>query len=178
MHSLPRALATVVVTAGLALAVLAAPVWAQSPERILDYRVDLQIEADGILLVSERIAYDFGTAERHGIFRDLPVRFRYDDRHDRIYPLQVLEVAGSPGTPVQYTLEDADNTLRIRIGDPDQTITGQHDYTITYRVEGTLNGFPDHDELYWNAIGTDWEVPIEQASVTVTAPAPIGQVAC
>ena len=178
MHSLPRALATVLVTAGLALAVLAGPARAQAAEQILDYRVDLQIEADGALVVSEQIAYDFGTEERHGIFRDVPVRFRYDDRHDRVYPLQVLEVSGSPAIPVQYALEDVDNTRRIRIGDPDQTITGRHDYTITYRVEGTLNGFPDHDELYWNAIGADWEVPIEQASVTVTAPAAIGRVAC
>ena len=178
MQWLPRALATVVVAAGLALAVLAAPARAQASERILDYRVDLEIEADGMLLVSEQIAYDFGIEERHGIFRDVPVRFRYDGHHDRVYPLQVLEVSGSPGTPVQYTLEDVDNTRRIRIGDPDQTITGQHDYTIVYRVEGTLNGFPDHDELYWNAVGTEWEVPIEQASVTVKAPAAIGQVAC
>jgi uncharacterized membrane protein YgcG len=178
MHPLPRALATVVVAAGLALAVLAGPARAQSPERLLDYRVGLQIQADGALLVTEQIAYDLGSEERHGIFRDVPVRFRYDDRYDRVYPLEVLGVSGSPGTPVQYTLEDVDNTLPIRIGDPDQTISGQHDYTIVYRVEGTLNGFPGHDELYWNAIGGDWEVPIEQASVTVTAPAAIGRVAC
>jgi uncharacterized membrane protein YgcG len=178
VQSLQRALAAVVVAAGLALAILAAPARAQTPEQILDYMVDLRIEAAGTLLVAERIAYDFGTEERHGIFRDLPVRFRYDDRYDRVYPLQVLEVSGSPGTLVQYTLEDVDSTLRIRIGDPDRTITGRHDYTILYRVEGTLNGFADHDELYWNAIGTEWEVPIEQASVTVSVPAPIGQVAC
>jgi Predicted membrane protein (DUF2207) len=178
VQSLRRVLAVLVVAAGLALAVLAAPARAQAAEQILDYTVDLQIEADGTLLVTEEIAYDFGTEERHGIFRDVPVRFRYDDRHDRVYPLQVLEVSGSPGTPDQYTLEEVDNTLRVRIGDPDQTISGRHDYTITYRVEGTLNGFPDHDELYWNAIGADWEVPLEQASVTVRAPAAIGQVAC
>jgi Predicted membrane protein (DUF2207) len=89
--------------------------------------------------------------------------------------LEVLGVSGSPGTPVQYTLEDVENTRRIRIGDPDQTITGQRDYRIVYRVEGAHNGFPDHDELYWNALGTDWEVPIEQASVTVTAPAAISR---
>jgi hypothetical protein len=81
------------------------------------------------------------------------VRFRYDDRYDRVYPLEVLGVWTSAETPGEYTLEDVDNKLRIRIGDPDQTISGRHDYTITYRVEGTLNGFPDHDELYWNAIG-------------------------
>jgi hypothetical protein len=178
VQSLQRVLATVMVAAGLALAVLAAPARAQTPEQILDYTVDLQIEADGTLLVTERIAHDFGSEERHGILRDLPVRFRYDDRYDRIYPVQVLDVSGSPGTPVQYTLEDMDRMLRIRIGDPDQIISGRHDYTIAYQVAGTLNGFADHDELYWNAIGTQWEVPIMQASVTVRAPAPISQVAC
>jgi uncharacterized membrane protein YgcG len=178
MHSLRHALAAVVAAAGLAFVILAAPARAQTPERILDYAVTLQIEAAGTLLVTERIAYDFGTAERHGILRDVPVRFRYDDRYDRVYPLQVLEVSGSPGTPVQYTLEDVDDTVRIRVGDPDETIAGQHDYTILYRVEGALNGFADHDELYWNAIGAYWEVPIEQASVTVRAPASIDRVAC
>ena len=49
---------------------------------------------------------------------------------------------------------------------------------IVYRVEGALNGFADHDELYWNAIGTQWEVPIQDASVKVRAPAAIGRVAC
>ena len=90
----------------------------------------------------------------------------------------MLEVSGSPGTPDQYKVEDAGASLRIRIGDPDRTISGRHDYTIVYRVEGALNGFADHDELYWNAIGTQWEVPIQDASVKVRAPAAIGRVAC
>jgi uncharacterized membrane protein YgcG len=178
VQSWRRALAVVVVAAGLGLAMLTAPARGQTAERILDYTVDLEIEAAGTLLVTEQIAYDFGTEERHGIFRDVPVRFRYDDRYDRTYPLEVLGVWTSVWTPGGYALEDVDNTLRVRIGDPDQTITGQHDYRIVYRVEGTLNGFSDHDELYWNAIGADWEVPIKEASVTVRAPAAIGQVAC
>lgn len=173
-----RALAAVVVAAGLALAIPAVPAQAQATEQILDYAVDLRVEAGGTLLVSERIAYDFGTQWRHGILRDLPVRFRYDDRYDRVYPVHVLGVSGSPGTPDQYKVEDVGSTLRIRIGDPDRTISGRHDYTIVYRVEGALNGFADHDELYWNAIGTQWLVPIQHASVKVSAPAAIGRVAC
>ena len=63
-------------------------------------------------------------------------------------------MTASEGTPDQYEVEDAGNDKRIKIGDPDRTITGRHTYTIDYRVEGTLNGFADHDELYWNAIGS------------------------
>jgi uncharacterized membrane protein YgcG len=173
-----RALTTVVLAAGLVLAIPAAAVQAQTPESVRSYDVDLRIEPAGTLLVTERIDYDFGAYERHGILRDLPVRFRYDDRYDRVYPVHVLGVSGSPGTPDQYEVENVDATLRIRIGDPDRTITGRHGYTIVYRVEGALNGFADHDELYWNAIGTQWQVPIEHASVKVTASAPISRVAC
>jgi hypothetical protein len=132
---LGRALAAVVLAAGLAL-VIPAPAQAQTAEQILDYAVDLRIEPAGTLLVTERIDYDFGAEERHGILRDLPVRFRYDDRYDRVYPVDVLRVSGSRGTPAGYKLEDVDNSLRIRIGDPDQTITGRHGYAIVYRVEG------------------------------------------
>jgi uncharacterized membrane protein YgcG len=178
VQSPQRALAAVGLAAGLAVAMPAVPVQAKAAEQILDYAVDLRVEAGGTLLVTERIAYDFSANQRHGILRDLPVRYRYDDRYDRVYPVHVLKVLGSPGTPDQYKVEDVDSTLRIRVGDPDRTISGRHDYTIGYRVEGALNGFADHDELYWNAIGTQWQVPIARASVKVSAPAAIGRVAC
>ena len=41
-----------------------------------------------------------------------------------------------------------------------------------------MNGFADHDELYWNAIGTEWSVPILRARVQVTAPARSPTTAC
>jgi uncharacterized membrane protein YgcG len=89
---------------------------------------------------------------------------------------------GSPDAPDQYRLEDAESQegplLRIRIGDPDQTVTGGHEYRIDYRVQGALDEFTDHDELYWKAVGSQWKVPIGEASATVTAPAAITHVAC
>jgi uncharacterized membrane protein YgcG len=148
-------------------------------EAILRYDVVIQIQRDDSIVVRETIDYDFGTAQRHGIFRDIPTTLRYDDAHDRTYPLDVVSVTGSPGTPVQYEKEDAGaGKTRIRIGDPDRTITGRHTYVIRYRMGGALNGFPDHDELYWNAVGPDWAVPIQQARVTVSAPGPIDGIAC
>ena len=179
MRWLGCALATLVLVTG---PVLAVPAGAQSGEQILDYHVDLGIEPSGELLVRERITYDFGGQRRHGIQRDLPVSLRYDDKNDRLYPVRVVGVHASPGTPAQYKLEDlesdAGSLLRVRIGDPDETITGRHDYMIDYRVQGALDGFADHDELYWNAVGTQWKVPIARASAAVTAPAAITQAAC
>ena len=147
-------------------------------ERITAYDVDIRIESSGNLLITEIIDYDFASNSRHGIFREIPVRLDYDSRYERTYPLEVISVEGSPGTPDQYKREAAGNKARLRIGDPDKTITGTHRYSITYRIQGALNGFEGHDELYWNAIGTEWPVVIEQATIRVTTPSDIIEVAC
>ena len=89
-----------------------------------------------------------------------------------------MSVSGSADTPAQYTVEEDGDNERIKIGDPDRTITGEHTYDIVYRVRGAMNAFADHDELYWNAVGNDWPVPIEKATAMVHAPADITQIVC
>ena len=174
-----RCLAAVGVSC-VALAVPAQPAHADTcGKRIVDYQVDLRVERSGDLRVTELIEYDFGTERCHGIFRDIPVRFRRDDRFDRVYPLNVVSVKGSASTPAQYEQVSQGNFEQLKIGDPDRTITGRHTYGITYKVRQALNGFADHDELYWNAVGPGWEVPVERASARVTVPAEqITQLAC
>ena len=149
-------------------------------ESIRSYDVDIQIQADGDLAIVETIDYDFGSEPHHGIYRDIPTRLRYDDRYDRVFPLRVDDVSGSADTPVDYTIEDADGGMtRIKIGDPDRTITGEHTYRIAYTVQGAMNAFATHDELYWNAIGDEWtHRSIERATVRVSSPGAVTAVAC
>ncbi|HEU5309557.1 MAG TPA: DUF2207 domain-containing protein [Acidimicrobiia bacterium] len=171
----------VVVIACAVVALGAGPATAGPNERILDYRSDVTIGHDGTIEVHETIVYDFGVVPHHGIFRSIPVRTDQSgkDGYDRVYPLTVVSVTGSADTPAQYTVEDdGDLNRRIKIGDPDRTITGEHTYDIVYRVRGAMNTFADHDELVWNAIGPEWSVPIEQASAVVHAPADIQKVFC
>ena len=142
------------------------------------YDVAIVIEPSGSILVTETIEQDFGSTPRHGILRVIPDRLAYSDRYDRVYPIEVLSVQTSPGTPDDVETSHEGGDFTIRIGDPDTTITGTHTYKIQYRVRGAMNGFPDHDELYWNAIGTGWEQPIAKATVRVEGPAPVTRVAC
>jgi len=159
---------------------VAGPAYAGFSERIVDYRSDVTIEPDGTIEVHETIVYDFGVVPKHGIFRTIPVRTDQSgkDGYDRVYPLDVVSVSGSADTPAQYTVEDDGDNQRIKIGDPDRTITGEHTYDIVYRVRGAMNAFADRDELVWNAVGVEWPVPVEQASAVVHAPADITQVGC
>ena len=94
-------------------------------------------------------------------------------------PLHVESVEATGGASADYEVsQEPGGITRIKIGDPDETITGAHTYTIVYTVEAAMNGFRDHDELYWNAIGEYWEVPVETATATVSAPAPITDITC
>jgi uncharacterized protein (TIGR04222 family) len=170
---------TVLVVTALATAAGAGPAAAQSVgERIESYAVAIEVRPTGLIHVSEAIAYDFGANPRHGIEREIPVRFHYDGRYDRIYRVRRVTVRAGPGTPAKVKQSDSGNRKVIRIGDPGRTITGLHTYTIDYDVEGALNGFPEHDELYWNAIGTEWAVAIGRPSVSVMTPAPTTAVTC
>lgn len=150
-----------------------------SSERVQSYAVDWVIDANGDVLVTETITYDFGSRQSHGIFREIVVRSVFDDTHDRVIRVHDLVVSASAGTPSEVDLSREGSVLQIRIGDPDVTISGVHTYRLDYRLEGALNRFEDdHDELFANAIGPGWDVPVLNASITVRAPADFLEVLC
>ncbi len=180
-----RLLAVASLTAGVVL-VGAGTASAGTSEGIRNYEIEMTIKKSGVLKVRETIDYDFGdfAVNKHGIFRKIPVRFDFAKKEDtdRVYEVDVVSVEGSEGTPDQFTTseyrEGSVGYLELKIGDPDTTVEGEHTYEIVYRVTGALNGFEDHDELYWNAVGDEWGVIIDRATATVDAPAGITQVAC
>lgn len=131
--------------------------------------VRIEIQADGSLVALEALDVDFRGLSRRGIFRDVPFLFDYDATHNREYWINLSDVTAADGRRHQVQTSREGALLRFRIGDPDRTISGKETYRIGYRVAHALNGFVDHDELYWNATGP-WPVRVEGASVVVQAP--------
>ncbi|HEY7268730.1 MAG TPA: DUF2207 domain-containing protein, partial [Dehalococcoidia bacterium] len=118
----------------------------------------------------EDLLVDFGRQQKHGIFRDIPVLFAYDAKHDRKYEIKVSGVTNGE-TPVPYKTSMSGSNLEIKIGDPDKLVTGEQRYVMTYRLDGALNAFQDHDELYWNVTGVNSPVPMERVTASVSGPA-------
>jgi uncharacterized membrane protein len=58
----------------------------------------------------------------------------------------------------------------MTIGDPNLFVSGVQTYIINYRVYNAIRTFSDHDELYWNATGDQWQVAIRSANVSLTLP--------
>lgn len=138
-------------------------------ERIDQYDVSLHVKSDASIDVVETIVYNFGDVDRHGIIRDIPVR--YTDRGMK-YGVRMsdMSVVNEQGIAEPFTVSNIGNTKSIKIGDPNALISGQQTYVIRYTVKRAMNFFDDHDELYWSVIGDGWDVPISSASARVTVP--------
>lgn len=147
----------------------------EAAEHIDSYDVRLRVQRNGNLHVTEAIRYDFGggATPRHGIVRTIPLRRHADGDHDQVLRIRHVEAAGQK---VQVTSSGDETT--IKIGDPAGTVSGGRSYVIGYDVPRALVARGRSAELYWNAIGTRWEVPISAATVTVSTPLSIESAAC
>lgn len=134
---------------------------------IREFRADIEVRADSSLRVTETIETVFHRP-RHGLYRDIPFRYTDELGETSVMPLKVASVTNPAGTPWKYTVTRRGGFLRIRIGDPDAYVEGPQTYVIAYTVENGVLFFPDHDELYWNVTGNDWEAEIASASAAVT----------
>ena len=137
---------------------------------ITSFHSDITIATDSTLTVTEDIRVDFGSLQKHGIFRTIPLRYRYDDSRDRYYLLDVKSVTDGSKAVTYSESIDHDNEV-IKIGDAARLVSGKNRYVITYAVRGALNSFADHDELFWNVDGALWPVPKQSATATVNLPA-------
>jgi len=140
-------------------------------ERILAYHSEITVHPDAWLTVTETIKVRAeGGKIKRGIYRDFPVRYVGRDRRRVVVPFEVLGVKRD-GKAEPFHTESKDPYLRIYAGHKDVFLkTGVYTYTLTYRVGRLLAFFDDHDELYFNVTGNEWEFPIDQASATVALP--------
>lgn len=146
-------------------------------EEIVSFTSEIRIAEDGSFTVTESIAYDFAAEDRHGIYRDIPTEHPQDASawyKERYIDIVVSDVI-MDGESIPHEVDRGSDTLSLKIGDPDATISGRHTYEITYTVTGALSKTGEVLELYWNVTGNEWDVPIQRAEARVyAAPSALG----
>ena len=174
---MPRVVAVAV---ALALFAIAFAMQASADEGwvIQRFASDITIQKDASLHITEAIDVDFGAQQKHGIFRNIPVRYRWDDTHLRVYRLEVRSVTDGAGKPIRFATSDEGADKVIKIGDPDRLVTGAQTYRITYDVFGAMNAFNDHDEVFWNVNGSKWDVRALAVTAAVHVAGGLQRVTC
>ena len=137
------------------------PIFAQ--EVIKAFESNLQVQADGSVIVTERITvYHEGKKIRRGIYRDLPT-----EKGERY---ELIEVNRN-GHHEPSFVEKKYNSYRINTGDKNDLPNPRTSiFEIKYKVWNILKSYNGYDEVYWNVTGDQWNFPIETVLARVILP--------
>ena len=153
----------------LLVALHAGPAAAERSLVIERFDAIIDVAADGSVSVEETIVARF-TGAWNGIYRTIPVEYRTPQGLNYTLRLRAESVTDAAGQPLRYEGSRERQYRKLKIYLP-----GAEDTTrvvkLRYRVSNALRFFDEHDELYWNVTGDEWDVPIESASAQVHLPA-------
>jgi uncharacterized membrane protein YgcG len=135
--------------------------------RHFDERVT--VKADATIDVAELIEVQFIGGPWHGIYRTIPVEYTSPEGLNYTLFLQPLSVTDDNGSPLRYEQSRQGRYTKFKIYVPNAD-DSTHTIVLRYRVLDGLRFFSDHDELYWNVTGNEWDAPIEAASAHITLP--------
>jgi uncharacterized membrane protein len=135
---------------------------------IRSFKAEITVTPDGMVDVTETIEAHFA-GSWNGLYRTVPVEYTTAQGLNYSLFVDLLSATDDSGTKLKVETSRASGYLKFKIFVP-----GAQDATRTivlhYRVSDALRFFEDHDELYWNVTGNDWDYPIENASAMVMLP--------
>ncbi len=125
------------------------------------YNTKVVINSNSKVSIKEDILYNFDGAIRHGIYRDIP-------KNDTL--LKNLKVLQN-GRKIDFKLIDNQKYWRIRIGNPNYTVTGKVKYTLSYNLEGMIvRANKSKNFIAYDLVGAAWKKPIKKAIGIVYLP--------
>jgi uncharacterized membrane protein len=165
----PRGLLRAAGLLAAATVLAASPAAGQRTLAIERFDAAIRVERDGAIQVTETITARF-TGSWNGIYRTIPVKYRTARGFNWTLGLSLEDVTDAAGQRLRTESSRERHYVKIKIWVP-----GAEDATRTvvlrYRATNGLRFFEDHDELYWNVTGDEWDVPIEAAAATIELPA-------
>ena len=170
--ALRRASLLAILLAAIAALSLLASTPARARElRIRNFQSEIDVLPDSSLEVTETIRVEF-IGSWQGLYRTIPVEYPGPGGFNYSLVLENISAtdeggADAPSLRIEKRRQGASLALKIYVPGAD-TVT--RTIALHYRVRNGLRYFEDHDELYWNITGTEWDVPIEAASAHVTLP--------
>lgn len=141
---------------------------------IRDFESEIIVNKDSSLLITEKIIADCDNLpDKHGIFRILPSQIKTTDEEIIKTPIQLISITDFYDRPLKYSAikNNFNKTITWKIGDPKITVTGENYYKIVYKVKNTIRfGNLEFDELYWNLLGTFWDLEIDNFTAKIILP--------
>ena len=136
--------------------------------KIQKFSSELFVQQDSTLNVTETIEVNF-IGSWHGFYRSIPVEYESPQGFNYSLFVKLESATDAAGQPlkVESSRERYYLKWKIYVDDANDAV---RTIVLHYRVTNGLKYFEDHDELYWNVTGNDWDVPIENATAQILLP--------
>ena len=125
-----------------------------------EYSLGRDSENRSTLAATWRITAHFLPNQNHGI---APIFVKKYDNHPTNFSLQ--SVTDEQGASLEHTW----NGDELRIGKKDIYVQGEKTYVIKFTQRDVTKHYDNtgRDEFYWDVIGNEWRVPMENVRVSV-----------
>jgi hypothetical protein len=136
--------------------------------KIEKFSSEVIVEPDASLSVTETIQANF-TGEWHGLYRLLRVEYETAQGFNYTLFVKLVDATDDAGQPLKVESSRDGQYLKWKIyindaTDADRTIH------LHYKVRNGVRFLEDHDELYWDATGEGWDVPLSGVSAQILLP--------
>jgi len=136
--------------------------------KIEKFSAEIFVQPDSTLDVTETIDVNF-IGVWHGLYRTIPVEYVTPQGFNYSLFVKFKDATDAADQPLKVESSRQGHYLKWKIYVDDAT-DAERTIKLHYQVRNGLKFFEDHDELYWNVTGDEWDVPVGNASAQIFLP--------
>jgi len=137
--------------------------------KIEKFSAEIFVQPDSTLDVTETIEVNF-IGVWHGLYRTIPVEYVTPQGFNTTLFVKLDSATDAAGQALKVESSRQGKYLKWKIYVDDATDVDRTIH-LHYQARNGLKFFEDHDELYWNVTGDEWDFPIGDASAQILLPA-------
>ncbi len=153
----------------LFLAFSATSLSAQRSYSIERFDARIRVNADASIDVTESITAQF-VGSYNGLYRVIRMTYRNAQGLNWTVGVSLQSARDDQGHDLRTETSRQGASIKYKVWIPGAVNTTKT-LVLRYHATNGLRFFDEHDELYWNVTGDEWEVPIRNASAEIDLPA-------
>src|SRR2546426_275039 len=141
---------------------------AQRSYSIEHFEARIRVNRDASIDVTETITARF-VGSYNGLYRTIPVEYRTAQGLNWTLGVSLQSAQDDAGQDLRTETSRQGHYIKYKIWIPG-AVNATRTLLLRYHATNGLRFFDEHDELYWNVTGDEWEVPIQAATAEIELP--------
>src|SRR6266436_3608098 len=150
------------------LALSATSLSAQRSYSIERFDAQIRVNRDASIDVTETITARFN-GSYNGLFRTIPIKYRNAQGLNWTLGVSLQSARDDAGRNLRTETTREGANVKFKVWIPG-AMNATRTLVLRYHATNGLRFFDEHDELYWNVTGDEWDVPIRAATATIELP--------